>query len=233
LCKTYARTMAKVPMDPSQFEELLSSLNQETSHARKKLEILFSGKGHFSAEQAAWIIHSIAIPTHRVEAVRMLEPRLCRMTCDEARMILATFTVQNDKLKALDCLKRVLCDCQTQLGTEYILSAFPFEDDKLAALSLLRTVRSDAADLQAAGGHQGYGALGGLYTQARPLVPHLYGPLEVQKKYDAGKRTNRNSSIGYSWCYSVRLYWSSIIRLSSRQILRRNKRVPRCTKFYG
>lgn len=32
----------------------------------------------------------------------------------------------------------------------------------------------------AAGGHQGYAALGGLYTQARPMVPHLYGNVADQ-----------------------------------------------------
>ena len=41
-------------------------------------------------------------------------------------------------------------------------------------------VRSDAADAMSAGGHQGYAALGGLHTQSRPLVPHLYGPTEQQ-----------------------------------------------------
>ena len=35
-------------------------------------------------------------------------------------------------------------------------------------------------DKVAAGGHQGYAALGGLYTQARPMVPHLYGDLDHQ-----------------------------------------------------
>ena len=34
-----------------------------------------------------------------------------------------------------------------------------------------------------AGGHQGYAALGGLYTQCRPLVPHLYGSVDDQEKY--------------------------------------------------
>ena len=44
-------------------------------------------------------------------------------------------------------------------------------------------MRSDVADMMAAGGHQGYAALGGLYTQARPLVPHLYGSVEDQKRF--------------------------------------------------
>ena len=41
-------------------------------------------------------------------------------------------------------------------------------------------VRSDVTDAVPAGGHQGYAALGGLYTQCRPLVPHLYGSVEEQ-----------------------------------------------------
>ena len=41
-------------------------------------------------------------------------------------------------------------------------------------------VRSDVVDATPAGGHQGYAALGGLYTQCRPLVPHLYGSVEEQ-----------------------------------------------------
>ena len=41
-------------------------------------------------------------------------------------------------------------------------------------------VRSDVADKIGAGGHQGYAAMGGLYTQARPLNTHLYGGLQEQ-----------------------------------------------------
>ena len=41
---------------------------------------------------------------------------------------------------------------------------------------------SFVGDKMAAGGHQGYAALGGLYTQARPMVPHLYGDLGHQSQ---------------------------------------------------
>ena len=44
-------------------------------------------------------------------------------------------------------------------------------------------VRSDVRTSMPAGGHQGYAALGGLYTQCRPLVPHLYGSVDDQEKY--------------------------------------------------
>ena len=40
---------------------------------------------------------------------------------------------------------------------------------------------SFVSDKVPAGGHQGYAALGGLHTQSRPLVPHLYGSLQHQK----------------------------------------------------
>jgi hypothetical protein len=43
-------------------------------------------------------------------------------------------------------------------------------------------VNSFVGDHVAAGGHQGYAALGGLYTQARPMVPHLYGNVADQAK---------------------------------------------------
>lgn len=34
----------------------------------------------------------------------------------------------------------------------------------------------------AAGGHQGYAAVGGLFTQSRPLEAHLFGPISDQLK---------------------------------------------------
>lgn len=34
----------------------------------------------------------------------------------------------------------------------------------------------------AAGGHQGYAAVGGLFTQSRPLEAHLFGPISEQMK---------------------------------------------------
>lgn len=46
----------------------------------------------------------------------------------------------------------------------------------------LYQVSSFVGEKVAAGGHQGYAALGGLYTQARPMVPHLYGDLYHQSQ---------------------------------------------------
>lgn len=47
--------------------------------------------------------------------------------------------------------------------------------------NLVLQVGSYVSEKTAAGGHQGYAALGGLYTQARPMCPHVYGPLHVQE----------------------------------------------------
>jgi hypothetical protein len=46
---------------------------------------------------------------------------------------------------------------------------------------MILQVGSYVSEKTAAGGHQGYAALGGLYTQARPMCPHVYGPLHVQE----------------------------------------------------
>lgn len=179
--------MAKDSMPDGLFGQLIDKINQETNSAEKKLEILYSSRGFFSASQAATLLLCYASPADKVRAIRILEPRLCRMTCQEARQIIGAVTVHNDKLIVLDCIKRVLTDSQTKLGEEYILSAFPFEADKIKAINILNTVSSFVGEKVAAGGHQGYAALGGLYTQARPMVPHLYGDLYHQSQQIPGQ----------------------------------------------
>lgn len=179
--------MAKDAMPDAQFNQLLDRINQETNSAEKKVEILYSSRGYFSASQAAALLYCYAPPSDKVRAIKIMEPRLCRMSCEDGRKIIGAVTVQNDKLVVLDCIKRVLSDAQTKLGAEYILSAFPFENDKYAAMSILQTVSSYVADKMAAGGHQGYAALGGLYTQARPMVPHLYGDVDHQSQQIPGQ----------------------------------------------
>nr|QJP04097.1 lophotrochin [Phoronopsis harmeri] len=174
--------MTKESMMTNSFETLMARINQETGSPEQKIEILFSSKGSFNAEQATRVMYAYASPSHKVRAIQIMEPRLIRMSCSEARSILGAVSVHNDKLIVLDCMKRALTDCQMRLGQEFILSAFPYEDDKMRALSILGTVRSDVADKTPAGGHQGYAALGGLYTQARPMVPHLYGSIPEQRK---------------------------------------------------
>lgn len=179
--------MAKQAMDNVKFEGLLGSINMQTDAVSKKCDMLYDSRGYFSAQQAARILYGISNAPDKLRAVNMLEPRLCRMTCSEARDVLGAISVHNDKHVALHAIKRYLTDVQTREGTEQVLSAFVFEDDKMMALRILNTVRSDVADLSAAGGHQGYAALGGLYTQCRPLVPHLYGSVERQETNRPGK----------------------------------------------
>nr|QJP04094.1 lophotrochin [Maculaura alaskensis] len=178
--------MAQYPMDEREFEHLLARIRQETSHASNKLEILYTSSGSFSALQAARILESIAISQHKVMACQMMEPRLCPMTCDESRMILACVNIHNDKVTVLNSLKRVLCDCHTPLGKEYVMSSYPYESDKYRALRILQTVEPDMNAKTAAGGHQGYAPLGGLYTQSRPLEALLYGSITRQQNSSAG-----------------------------------------------
>lgn len=173
-------------MDGFTFNTLLNDINQQTSSLDKKVEALYSSRGFFSADQATTLLYAYGSPADKIKAITVLEPRLCRMTCKEARDIIGAVSVHNDKLIVLDCIKRGLSDYQTKLGEEYILSAFPFEHDKHRALQILQTVGSSVSNKVAAGGHQGYAALGGLYTQARPMVPHLYGPLEMQAELIPG-----------------------------------------------
>ncbi|KAL4234433.1 hypothetical protein ACF0H5_006080 [Mactra antiquata] len=178
--------MAKDSMPDALFSQLVDRINQETTSAEKKVEILYSCRGFFNAAQATTLLLCYANPADRVRAIKLLEPRLCKMTCQEGRQIIGAVTVHNDKLIVLDCIKRVLTDSQTKLGEEYILSAFPFENDKIKAMNILSTVCSYVGEKVAAGGHQGYAALGGLYTQARPMVPHLYGDLYCQAQQIPG-----------------------------------------------
>lgn len=178
--------MATEPMGDYAFEQLLSSINQETHSTEKKLERLFTSRGYFSAHQASRILYAFGIPADKIKAIEIMEPRLSRMSCSEARDVIGAVSIHNDKINALQCIKRYLGDCQTREGTEQILSCFPFENDKMMALRVLGTVRSDVHASMPAGGHQGYAALGGLYTQCRPLVPHLYGSVADQQKYSPG-----------------------------------------------
>ncbi|XP_045192741.2 uncharacterized protein LOC123549037 [Mercenaria mercenaria] len=179
--------MAKDAMPDALFGQLVDRINQETSSAEKKVEILYGSRGFFNASQASTLLFLYANPPDRVRVIKILEPRLCRMSCQDARQIIGAVTVQNDKLIVLDCIKRVLTDSQTKLGEEYILSAFPFECDKFKAIHILNTVSSFVGENVAAGGHQGYAALGGLYTQARPMVPHLYGDVNYQAQQIPGQ----------------------------------------------
>jgi len=173
--------MSKDAMDDICFEQILSRINQEHGSTENKLNILFGSRGFFSAYQAARLLYAFGIPSDKVRAIQIMEPRLCRMTCSEARDIIGALSIHNDKIQALQSVKRVLSDHQTEQGVADILSAFPFEHDKNRAMQIMYTVHSDVGKAVPAGGHQGYAALGALYTQSRPLVPHLYGSVADQQ----------------------------------------------------
>jgi len=167
-------------MDPVEFNRLVSRIRQESDSHEKKLQLLYTSRGFFSASQAATILHELPRPADKVSALRMLEPRLCRMSCREAREIIEAISIQNDRLIALDCVKRVLTDSESSLGEEYTLSNFVYENDKSRGRAIQNTVQSAVADKVAAGGHQGYASLGALYSQARPMLPNLYGDIAAQ-----------------------------------------------------
>ncbi|CAF1285571.1 unnamed protein product [Rotaria sordida] len=170
----------QIPLSDQEFEILLRKIVHETTDPEKKLEILYHSRGFFSGEQAGHIVSSIRRPKDRMKAILILEPRLIPMTCQQARNILASITVHNDRLEALQYVKRALNDAQTQEGTDYILSVFPFYEDKLKAGAILETIIAREGVRVAAGGHLGYGALGSSVVRAAPLNPHFYGPVAAQ-----------------------------------------------------
>lgn len=157
------------------FERLLAAITQETSSSERKLEVLFTSKGDVNAYQASKVISAFGYGVDKLRAIEIMQPRLCRMSSSEARDLIGAFSIHNDKVKALGYIKRYLTDCESRDGTELVLSSFPFENDKYRALSVLNTVSSRVRDQTPAGGHQGYAALGGLYTQSPPMAINLYG----------------------------------------------------------
>lgn len=168
-------------MSDGDFNRLFSILIAETSDKEKKFEKLNYSNGYFSGTQAAGLIQCFKTAPERVRVIKALEKRLCRMCCAEACDILKVVQLTNhDRLFTLDCIKGTLVDHETTEGIEYILSAFPFETDKKKALEILATVSMYVAREMAAGGHQMYAPVGGLYTQSFPLNEALYGPLENQ-----------------------------------------------------
>lgn len=62
------------------------------------------------------------------------------MTCQQASHILAAVSIPEDKLHALEYVKRAINDANTQEGQDYILNSFTFEDHKLIASRILKTV---------------------------------------------------------------------------------------------
>lgn len=174
-------------MNRCEFERLMSRIHQETGSNETKLDILFNARGYYSPLQASTVLYAFATHADKLKALEILEPRLCRMTCNEARDVIGSFSIQNDKIRALGVLKRYIVDTQVREGQEIIMGCYTFEDHKRKALGTLHTVRGDIYDQAPSGAHQQYAACGSLYTQARPLVPHLYGSLYEQSQLTPGK----------------------------------------------
>ncbi|PAA67642.1 hypothetical protein BOX15_Mlig008220g1, partial [Macrostomum lignano] len=170
------------PITNEEFQDVVRQLSCSSVDKRRKFEILKNNSnGIITSRQAIEILQKFKDAADRVKAIRLLEPRFGRMTCQEAAQILGEFSLSGtDRLMALECLKRYLIDHQSTAGVEFLLSAFDNEKDKQCALSIAQTTVHYVADKLAAGGHQGYGATGGLYTQNWPLEVHLYGSLEEQ-----------------------------------------------------
>uniref|UniRef100_A0A1I8FT89 EF-hand domain-containing protein n=1 Tax=Macrostomum lignano TaxID=282301 RepID=A0A1I8FT89_9PLAT len=170
------------PITDEEFQDVVRQLSCSSVDKRRKFEILKNNSnGIITPRQAIEILQKFKDAADRVKAIRLLEPRFGRMTCQEATQILGEFSLSGtDRLMALECLKRYLIDHQSTAGFEFLLSAFDNEKDKQCALSIAQTTVHYVADKLAAGGHQGYGATGGLYTQNWPLEVHLYGSLEEQ-----------------------------------------------------
>lgn len=164
----------QTPMSEANFEEICRRIIHEADHERK-LEILYQSRGYFSAEQSGHLLSAISRPKDKVKAVMIMEPRLIPMTCQQARSILASISIANDKLEALQYIKRALNDAGSQEGVDNIINTFTFYEDKIKAAAILETVATRHGLRIAAGGHQGYAPLGGLYTSAQPNNPHIYG----------------------------------------------------------
>ena len=62
------------------------------------------------------------------------------MTCEEGARVLDAFSVHNDKLLALESIKRALKDAESPEGQAAILASIPYEPDRMVALQILSTV---------------------------------------------------------------------------------------------
>jgi hypothetical protein len=178
--------MQKEPLSPECFQAILNLILNAESNA-KKLEILKNSKGFFNGPQLVILINSFKRLCDKVEAIRLLEERFTLMTCEEAARVIDAFSVHNDKLLALESLKRALKDAESPEGQAAILASIPYEPDRFVALQILSTVMVFQANKIAAGGHQGYAPCGGLFTQSKPLDPHVYGSVPEQMQQLPGR----------------------------------------------
>lgn len=142
------------------------------------------------------------------------------MNCQQATHILAAIAIPEDRLEALEYVKkfvnqliqkqiqsfkitffsRAINDGNTQEGQDYIVNLFTFEDHKLIAAKILKSIVAKKGIQVAAGGHLGYAPMGCLYTNAVPNHPHIYGPVLDQVKGLPNHRPEYDDS------YSSRAY---------------------------
>lgn len=171
-----------VPVCDDDFEELMRSIVHDSGDYEAKLEILLKSKCFLNGEQAGLLVQIFVRPKDKLKAVMIIEPKLISMSCQEARSILGAISIPEDRLNALQYIKRALYDANSQEGIDNIVSTFTFEEHKLTAARILGSVVNKKGIQIAAGGHQGYAPLGTLYTNATPNNPHIYGHplLQVQ-----------------------------------------------------
>ncbi|VDM33618.1 unnamed protein product [Hydatigera taeniaeformis] len=173
--------MSRKPLLDSDFSRLIADLRAETDGTERKLAKLYYSRGNFSGSQAAALVGTFKTAPEKLRVLRMLERRLCRMSCAEGEGVLRNLQLtQSDKLSALDCIKRTLFDHQTVRGTEHIMKAFIPEKDKLRALKQLCAISSYANEEIPAGGHSVSLPIGTVLSSAPPLEEHAYGPVRSQ-----------------------------------------------------
>lgn len=172
-----------VPMSDAEFEDCMRSIVHDSGDYDAKLELLLNVKGFVNGEQAGLLLSIFQRPKDKLKAVMILEPKLISMSCQEARSILGSLSIPEDRLTALHYVKRALYDTNTQEGIDNIVSTFTFAEHKITAARVLSTVVGKKGIQIAAGGHQGYAPLGTLYTNATPNNPHIYGHPLLQAQH--------------------------------------------------
>ena len=99
--------MSRKPLPDSDFSRLISELRDETDDTERKLAKLYYSRGNFSGSQAAALVGAFKTAPEKIRVLRMLERRLCRMSCAEGNEVLRNLQLtQHDKLEALDYIKR-------------------------------------------------------------------------------------------------------------------------------
>lgn len=204
-----------VPMPDEMFEDLMRMIVHDSGDYEAKLELLLAAKGFLNAEQAALLVSVFKRPKDKLKAIMIIEPKLVSLSCQEARSLLASIPIPEDRLVALQYVKRALYDGNTQEGIDNIVSTYTFEEHKLTAARILKSVANRDGIQVAAGGHQGYAPLGTLYTNATPNNVHIYGHplLQVQHLPNhliTSESFNQNTQTNINPKYPSTIYKSNL-----------------------